>query len=220
MKRLVILVLWIALAPSSAFALPMRELTQLEQRWEQAYYALTDEDAKEQEFQAVLQQADKLIQAHSQQAEPYIWRAIALSSLAGLAGPGFDALKLAEASRDALLQAESLNPTAMGGAIYYNLGALYFHVPGWPIGFGSNKQAREYFEKAVAIAPDNPDALFFYGEYLFDQGQIREAHELLRQAENLLDKPERSLIENHRLKEIKALLEKIEKRSVRKGYDN
>lgn len=38
-----------------------------------------------------------------------------------------------------------------------NLGQLYFQAPGWPLSIGSKKKAREWFERAAAIAPDYPE---------------------------------------------------------------
>ena len=41
--------------------------------------------------------------------------------------------------------------SASDAAAYNALGMLYHKVPGWPISFGSNKKARDYFEKAIAL---------------------------------------------------------------------
>jgi tetratricopeptide (TPR) repeat protein len=37
------------------------------------------------------------------------------------------------------------------------LGELYFQAPGWPLSVGNNQKAREWLERAVALAPDYPE---------------------------------------------------------------
>ena len=54
-----------------------------------------------------------------------------------------------------------------------SLGTLYYKVPGWPIGFGSDKKAREYLAKALDLNPTGIDPNYFMGEFLFDAGRIR-----------------------------------------------
>ena len=38
-----------------------------------------------------------------------------------------------------------------------NLGELYFQAPGWPLSVGSKHKAREWLERAVALAPEYPE---------------------------------------------------------------
>ena len=46
----------------------------------------------------------------------------------------------------------------MDGAAYTSLGALYYQVPGWPLGFGDDAAARTMLRKGLAIDPDGIDA--------------------------------------------------------------
>jgi hypothetical protein len=38
-----------------------------------------------------------------------------------------------------------------------NLGLLYRDAPGWPFSIGSKRKAREWLERAAALAPDYPE---------------------------------------------------------------
>ena len=59
----------------------------------------------------------------------------------------------------------------MDGSAYTSLGTLYHKLPGFPIAFGSDKKARMYLEKALQISPDAIDPNYFYGEFLYDDGE-------------------------------------------------
>ena len=58
---------------------------------------------------------------------------------------------------------------ALDGSAYTSLGTLYYKVPGFPIGFGDHKKARQLLEAALKVNPDGIDSNYFYGEYLFDE---------------------------------------------------
>jgi len=44
------------------------------------------------------------------------------------------------------------------------LGELYFQAPGWPLSVGSKHKAREWFERAAALAPEHPENLLNLAE--------------------------------------------------------
>jgi Tfp pilus assembly protein PilF len=48
-------------------------------------------------------------------------------------------------------------------------GALYYQVPGWPIGFGDKDKANELLKKALALNPDGIDPNYFYGDFLLKE---------------------------------------------------
>lgn len=70
----------------------------------------------------------------------------------------------------------------MDGSIYATLGSLYGKVPGWPIGFGDRKKAREYLDKAIAIDPSSIDSNYFYADFLVDQADYASAAQYLKRA--------------------------------------
>ena len=58
---------------------------------------------------------------------------------------------------------------------YSSLDTLYFRVPGWPIGFGSDKKAERNLRAGPDIDPNGIDSNFFYAKLLRDQGEHAEA---------------------------------------------
>ena len=147
-------------------------------------------------------------------AEPLVWQGIVLSTYAGAKG-GLGALSIARKSRDALLAAVKLNGDALQGSAYTSLGALYYKVPGWPIGFGDHKAATEYLRKALALNPNGIDPNFFYGELLYEDGSYPEALAYLQKALAAPARPDRPLADSGRRQEITALIAQLN--AKRKG---
>jgi Tfp pilus assembly protein PilF len=116
---------------------------------------------------------------------------------------------MAKQARDLLLQAERIDPKALDGSVYTSLGALYAKVPGWPIGFGDQKKAAAYFEKALAINPNGMDPNYLYGDFLFSQGRYRDSEQALERALHAPPRPNRPLADKGRKGEIEALLTQI-----------
>jgi hypothetical protein len=84
--------------------------------WAKAYYSTPDKD-KDAAFAEVIASAKNATQTFPGKAEPIVWEAIALSSAAKVEG-GFSALRKAREARDLLLNAESIDPTVINGAVY------------------------------------------------------------------------------------------------------
>ena len=91
-------------------------------------------------------------------------------------------------------------------------GSLYYLVPGFPLGFGDNDKARRYLEQAVAISPDGMDANFFYGDFLFRQGEYDKAKDVLAHALAIPANEDRPIWDAGRRGEIKAMLDKIDQK--------
>lgn len=87
--------------------------------------------------------------------------------------------------------------------------ALYYQVPGWPLGFGDDNKAEALLKKALAINPTGIDANYFYGDFLYRQGQYRAAAAALEKALHAPARPDRPLADEGRRKEAQALLAKI-----------
>ena len=105
-----------------------------------------------------------------------------------------------------LEQAESIDPEALNGSIYTSLGSLYYQVPGWPVGFGSDEQAEKYLKKALSINPDGIDPNYFYGDCLLEQRRYTEAARYLEKALQAPDRPDRALADEGRREEARARL--------------
>jgi hypothetical protein len=182
-------------------------ISDLQHQWAAINYQ-TPEDAQEGKLKALADQAAAVTKQYPDQAKALAWNAIILSTYAKAKG-GLGALDPAEQARDLLLAAAKLDEKAIGGGIDSSLGALYHKVPGWPVGFGNDKKAKAYFEKALALNPDGIDENYFYGDFLLDQGEDAEARKYLTKALNAAPRPGREDADAGRRQDIQAALAKI-----------
>jgi tetratricopeptide (TPR) repeat protein len=180
-------------------------LAAIQQEWAVANYETKDEQARDAAFAALVEHAAAFREQHPQHAEALAWEGIVLSSYAGEVS-AMSAMKYAKAARTALQSAEKLDATALAGGIYASLGALYSKVPGGFIGFGDDKLAAQYFQKALAVNPDNIDNNYFYGEFLLDQGDYGRARTVLEHALAAPAITARPVFDAGRRQEIRTLL--------------
>lgn len=182
-KFLVTLLLLQSAICSSTFAASANlddSIADLGHRWARISYQ-TPEAEKLTAFGGAISEAQQVTKNFPGKAEPLIWEAILLSSAAKVEG-GLGALSKVKEARDLLLSAEKIDATALDGSVYNSLGSLYAKVPGWPVGFGDKKKAREYLERALAINPNGIDPNYFYAELLADQGNYAQAAEYLKRS--------------------------------------
>ena len=77
-----------------------------------------------------------------------------------------------------------IDPAYAFGGAYRLLGLIEQKLPG--ILGGNNQRARAYFEKAIAVAPDEPLNYLFMAKLLHDElGDKRGAHEFARRGKDL-----------------------------------
>lgn len=171
------------------FSLPLRatdlasSIANLESAWAQSYYLSSDHQQKQQ-FPILLERANALAKLNPQAAEPKVWQAILLSTLAGHQS-SLKALSTIKEAKILLEEAIRLNPRALDGAAYVTLGTLYYMVPGWPLAFGDNQMAEQLLKTALEINPNSLDANYFYADLLMQQGKVREAEIYLKKATQL-----------------------------------
>lgn len=184
------------------------DIATLQHGWAAAYYHAPG-DAQEQMFESLVRDAEQITTRHGGQAAPLVWQAIILSSAAKVQG-GLSALRSVKHARELLIAAEKIEPAVLEGSVYTSLGSLYAKVPGWPVGFGDKKRAREYLDKALALNPDGIDPNFFYGELLLDQGDKAGAAVYLHKALAAPPRAGREDADLGRRGEIEALLGQIQ----------
>ena len=185
------------------------ELLAIQTDWATANYQIADEKEKRAAFEALLERAAAFSTANPERAEPLVWEGIVLSTYAGVKG-GLGALGVAKDSRRKLEASLEINPAALEGSAYTSLGTLYHKVPGFPVGFGSDKKARELLEKALSMNPRGIDPNYFYGEFLYDEGEYAEAKRHLEAALLAPPRPGRESADAGRRAEIQALLAKVQ----------
>lgn len=182
----------------------------LQHEWATANYQKSGSQ-QEEAFKALYDRAHQATASNPNRVELMIWEAIIVSGYAKAKG-GLGALGLAEKSRDLLLAAEKMDSTALNGSIYTSLGSLYYKVPGWPLGFGDTKKAKEYLEKALKINPTGIDPNYFYADFLMDRSQYAKAVEYFKKAKAAPARPGREDADAGRRKDIEEGLKKAESR--------
>ncbi|WJG09192.1 hypothetical protein [Aliiglaciecola sp. LCG003] len=184
------------------------ELKMVQQQWAVVNYQLP-KDNKENAFESLIKQAEKLTTQHQDRAEGHIWLGIVQSSMAGAKG-GVGALKYAKAAKKHFEAAMRIDSHALQGSAMTSLGVLYHKLPGWPISFGSDKKAEQLLKKSLELNPTGIDANYFYAEFLYDDRQYSQAKERLLIAKQAAPRPERPLADTGRQGEINELLQKVE----------
>ena len=186
-------------------------ISEIQHQWSHIRYQLP-EDQQGDAFTKAEEQADDLIARYPERAEPLVWKAILVSTHAGVKG-GLGALGMVRKARVLLEQALKLDANVLDGSIYTSLGSLYYQVPGWPLGFGNDEKAKRFLEQALLINPDGIDANFFYGDFLYRQGDYKGAMAALEKALRAPDRPNRKLADEGRRKEAQEIIDKIKAKS-------
>lgn len=182
-------------------------VNQVRDRWAQINYQLP-KPQREAAFEELLHQSEKIRQANPRDAAALIWEGIVLSSLAGEKG-GMGALGLVKRARADFEAAIKLDANALDGAAYTSLGALYYQVPGWPLGFGDDAAARTMLRKGLAIDPDGIDANYFYADFLRDQKDWAGARTAFQKALAAPARPGRDVADAGRRQEAQAKLKEV-----------
>ena len=182
-------------------------VNQVRDRWAQINYQLP-KPQREAAFEELLHQSEKIRQATPRDAAALIWEGIVLSSLAGEKG-GMGALGLVKRARADFEAAIKLDASALDAAAYTSLGALYYQVPGWPLGFGDDAAARTMLRKGLAIDPDGIDANYFYADFLRDQKDWAGARAAFQKALAAPARPGREVADAGRRQEAQAKLKDV-----------
>lgn len=182
-------------------------LPEIQHQWAHIAYQLP-KAKQEVAFDKLDARVAALVKRYPGRAEPKLWEAIVLSTEAGVRG-GFGALSLVGRARDLLVAAEKIDPIAMHGSIYTTLGSLYYQVPGWPLSFGSDAKAKALLLKALKINPDGIDPNYFYGDFLYRNGQRQAALAALNKALQAPPRPDQPLADQGRRQQVRELIAKI-----------
>ncbi len=186
------------------------DLTALEEHWATVRYQ-TPAGEHKVAFEQLVASADGLTQKNPERADAWIWAAVVRGSLAEATG-NLSALGLAKEAKANLEKAIALDPKAEDGYAYGVLGQLYAKVPGWPLGFGDKKKAKEALQAALAISPNGADSNYFYADFLCQQGDCAGAKVYLDKAE--IAPPRAKLpisVDQGRRREMQELRDKLDK---------
>lgn len=185
------------------------ELSALQHRWANARYQ-TSADERKAQLEKLVAEADGLKNKYGDKADSYIWSGVVRGSLAEAIN-GLGALSIVKEAKVDLEKAIAMDPKAEDSYAYGALGLMYQKVPGWPVGFGDGKKAKETLEKGIQISPQGMNMNYFFASYLFEKGDYKQA---LVYAEKAKQATPSAPVEiwSGRKKEIGELAEKIEKK--------
>lgn len=190
----------------------MQRVAHLQDEWAWIKYRVADEDKRLDEMRRLELEATATTSEFPGRAEPMIWEAIILSTEAGMV-KGLSALSQVKRAKALLEASLQLSPHALDGSALTSLGSLYYQVPGWPIGFGDDEKAEQYLKVALKVSPDGIDPNFFYGDYLVRNGRYADAVPFLEQGLRAPDRPGRSVADEGRRAEIRALLKQARRKA-------
>ncbi|MFC3193974.1 hypothetical protein ACFODZ_06955 [Marinicella sediminis] len=191
------------------------EVRQIQSQWAMVNYLPTasneQQEAKEAAFEKLAQMATQVALKESNLPEALVWEGIVYSSYAGAKG-GLGALSLAKHARKSYEAAIEMDGDVLNGSAYTSLGVLYSKVPGWPIGFGSDKKAMEYLKKGLQLNPRGIDSNYFFAAFLFEEeGDYQAAKQYLLTARMAPPRPDRPNADAGRQQEISQLMAQVEK---------
>lgn len=209
MKPYAMLAAMIATALSIAASAGMPEdVKSINDNWARISYQMNGSSHQTSALDQLAHQADQVVARYPGQADPLLWQGIVVSEQANRANI-FHKLGLATRARDILARAYAINPKAGNGGAAMSLGVLYYKVPGSPIGFGDSARARQLLQQALSIDANGLDANYFWGDFLYDQGDKAGAKAALLKALRAPHDPARPVWDAGRRREVQALLAKI-----------
>jgi tetratricopeptide (TPR) repeat protein len=180
----------------------------LQLEWERIKFDVPEGSDQTAAMNALGDEADAVAARFPDKVEALIWDGIITSERAGM-NSGFTALRLAKRARDILERADKIDPDALDAGAPTSLGVLYYRVPGFPLAFGDKSKARELLESAIRSAPNGLDAWYFYGDFLYGQGEYAKADAAFRHALAIPKRPDRPLWDTNRRLVIQEFLDKL-----------
>jgi tetratricopeptide (TPR) repeat protein len=207
-QAIVIFAFLITLKPLTQAESVQDSVSHLQKQWAQINYQVPTKAEKIKAFRILEESAQSFIDEHPTRAELKIWKAIILSSDAGVVN-GLSSLGMLTQAKKLLLESIEVDANALSGSAYTSLASLYYQSPRWPVSFGNKKKAQNYFSKALQINPMGIDPNYFYGDFLYQKKDYAESQVYLNKA--LLAQPRlgRELADEGRRQEIRAVLAKV-----------
>lgn len=141
--------------------------------------AASDEETKVAHHDAGVALARTTLASRPDDPEALLWLAANLGA-GGLARGKLTALRILPEMERTLLRLDAVAPAYEHAAASRTLGRLYHKAPA-VISIGSSKKARQYFERALALAPAFPGNQAMAADFFADQRERDRAATLARQ---------------------------------------
>ena len=169
------------------------------------------EDQQKEAFLAVLKRAETYRASNEKEALNWIACAVARANVAKFGG--MSALGQMKDVRAELERAIEIDPNALNGYAQAFLGRMYSAMPGWPIGYGSNKTAKKYLLEALSINATTAENNYYYGLVLKEDKKYKQAMEYMQKAKDAtfsIDQPMwKANIQKYIAEELTTLAEKL-----------
>ncbi|CAN5814883.1 hypothetical protein BH11PSE8_BH11PSE8_23530 [soil metagenome] len=191
--------------PPAARAAPLDDaVAEIEQDWEVIEYQ-TPRREREARFEALWAKAHRYSESIPDRSELLVWEGIVATSLAGEKNL-FMAPVWFKRARALLEQALTIDPVALDGLAFEQLGVLYYKAWRWPVGFWDEAKADELLQRGLALNPKGLDANFFYGQFMLERQRPAEALGYLERAVEAPPRPGRQIADSGRREEARQLL--------------
>lgn len=190
-------------------------IANLESAWAVNYYQ-NNEETQKQNYPQLLKQASELVQRYPNSAEPKIWQATIMATMAGFES-SLTALTTLKDAKELLEEAIKQNPKALEGSAFVTLGTLYYMVPSWPVSFGDNQKAEQLLKTSLEINPNGIDANYFYADYLVQQDRLSEAEIYFNKAVKSPIRKQQSFADSQLQNEAKLALANTQQRKLNNG---
>ncbi len=162
-------------------------------------------------LKTLVDHCEELVEEQPQDAGLTMMAGFFNAQYAGFKG-GLGALKYAKAARDHLQTSVEVDPSIYQASGLAVLGSLFYQVPGWPVGFGNKKKAKQYLEQALELAPKGMDSNVTYAQFMFAEKEYELAKKHLIIASNAEPRPDRPKADVEVRKNIDKLLAEINKK--------
>ncbi|MGI9277283.1 MAG: hypothetical protein ACR2PT_20860 [Endozoicomonas sp.] len=180
-----------------------------EQQWVQAL-EIAEVEPRVEALEKVLESATVTIQETSDKAGLLIVKGNVNLEIAAALN-SMKSISYLKDGKKLLEEAIKLEPMAMDGMAEASLAAATYWAPGWPIAYGSKKNALKMFEQALSDNPDSVEILTQYGHIMKDgEKDHTRARELYEAAlENLHTLEDRQVLRQTREAELKASIDQL-----------
>ena len=180
----------------------------LRQQWALAKYQ-TPADAQLPLLKNLVQEATLAAERSPRDPSVLAWKGTILSTYASVKG-GVEALQVLREAKTALEDSIAIDDSVEQGLAHAVLGAMYYRVPSWPIGFKDTDKAKKHLQRALALDPTGVDANYFYGDFMRVQHQYQAAENYLSAALNAPSRATQELADEGRRIEAARALEEVE----------
>ena len=195
------LALLIGLSTAATAAEVPQNLSAIENRWVDIRYVMTDDKTRLAAARDLREESTALLTAHPNNLEVKFWHAMVLL-LEAEYKRDLGSLRVVREAKRLFEDIEAQDPHLLEGRVHTGLGMLYSGVPGWPVAFGDDKKATDYFLKALEINPAGQEANYLYADFLLSKKKPAEAIPYFEIALRAPIRPAHARAEQFRHKEV------------------